>query len=415
MKRTQSIILGLALLPFSLAAQPPEENFTLLPPDQDSVVAPADEAPGQGLANQQIPAPVAAPIPAPVPAEPEDNTLKGVTLSPSIGLYPIGYDSINLSGDDAGRAYFMMKPSLAISTSFKTSHGRTISFDTSYSLSWREYYNKESALRDFDNELDGNVAIQWNDRISTSVYTYFEYFFKTGADTSSDNGLFLDTNPKLAIKTSDQLSLHVAYYFYLLDLINTSIDLSETDLESEPPSGFSDYMSTSSYSDEMGLGGFYGPDPFGSFSGAQMGTGVGSSRSVWVSNMYAILGLSYKPIDGTTLGFDYKYSFWGLSNDDGNEWTGHFFIPSLSQKLPWEGGKVSVKDEVRWRLYDFATNTDNTQKRNIRNRLTISLSQAVNDFTTLSAYYRWQFYADSSKDYLATYSHLFFTGVTFGF
>jgi len=390
----------IALFPFVVSAQPPEE-------------APAEEA----EAAQEEVIPVAEPELTTAAPAPEERTVKGVTVSPSVGVYPIGYDSVNVSGPEGGRYFFDLRPSIDISSAFKTSGGKVIDFNIGYIFDWREYYNKETTDRDFSNEVYGSVSIPWTPRISTTLPAYFNYFYKAGEDTSLDNAIFVDTNPHMTIKAMDQLSFKVGMYMYFLDAIDWKLTPGEQNTFSDVPSDIDDLRRGSLASDASGFDNFDNPQPFGLFPTVGAVSQNTETTSVFINWYAANLGVSYTPIEGTSLGFDYKGIFAAFSNLDETEYLGHLLTPSISQAMPWKGGGVALKNELRIRNYVHAkvANT-NTARNNYRNRTTFAIKQTLTSFMTAEFLYRIQLLGENRDDYdEINDDHWFYTGVSFSF
>jgi hypothetical protein len=132
-----------------------------------------------------------------------------------------------------------------------------------------------------------------------------------------------------------------------------------------------------------------------------------------------VMGTGFSPIKGTKLGFDYRYGFFSISNNDNNEmkWE-HFFIPSISQDLPWAGGKVSLKDELRLRKYKYRTakSDPSALRQKFRNRITFTVDQDINSYMALEAWYRFELNGANDDNYqeLQNYSKGYI-GVNFKF
>ncbi len=412
MKKQTLFALFLAIaLPLHVSAQPPEE---VPPPPPDATeagevtVAPAPPA-AQKPAAAKIP--VVEPKPVAAATAPEDKTVKGVTVSPSIGLYPIGYDRINIGesagSPEGGRMFFRLLPGVGISSAFKTDSGKTVNFSAAYSLDWREYYNKETTKRDFDNAIEGSVSMEITPILSATIPASFDYFYKAGADTENDNALLLDLTPALNIKANDQFTFKIGYWLRYVNLFDSPID------PSNAPSDIED-LRTGSYSTDAS-----GIDSFGpSFFNTSTGTGVptDSKEALWFSNSTVVLGAVYKPMAGTSIALDYKFAFAGFSNTDEQIWKGHYIVPKISQDMPWKGGTLSLSDELRIRRFDYATTTAGSTKKDFRNRLNFQASQAINNYFGVEAFYRFQVSGKNEDDYAnPEYRHWFYTGVTFKF
>jgi hypothetical protein len=401
-RRMNWLFLSLTLVSFGAFAQPPEEVPPPLPDSAGEIqaipAAPAPEAP------QVVAQPVAEPLAAPKPAAPpEDNRIKGISLTPGIAVYPFGYDSINLSPDnhENGRTFFGLKPMLGIATSFKTATDKTIDFGIDYAGLWREYYNKGTTRRDIENDIDGSLSIKWSDRISTVVTSSFAHFFKVGTDDGGDNALNVDTEPQLWIVANDQLKFKISYWVRFTDVFDVNVDWWKVDDMTNPPSDLDEF--------KRGI-------PFSDTTLTDNYSGDTAGQPWWMNYHGARTGVRYTPIKGTTLALDYMYVFAGLSNMDGQEWKAHFLFPKISQAMPWPGGTVSLSDEVRLRTYDYATVESGATKQNFRNRLTISVNQEINKYMTFEGFYRLELFGENKDDYNhITQNSWGFLGVSFAF
>ncbi len=391
----------LLIVPTMALAQPPEE----LPAEDASQAE-------EGFESVE-PVPVAEPAPAPIPepaASPDDDTVRGVTLSPSLGVYPLGYDSINLSADNSeGKRYFLqLQPSLALDSLFKTAGGRKMGFSLAYTLIYREYFNKGTTFRDIENDLEGSFSIDWTDRLSMSMYALAGYMFKVGEDTNEDNAIFLDiTAPKFTFKANDQISFGLGFWAQWAEILNSYLSANEADY----PGDLDDIRRGDITSAASGYLDFSSP-----YYDSYLGD-LTSDERYWAGNLGVRANVGWTPIDGTSVKMDYRYVFEGLSNKSAAQWRGHYIKPSVSQAMPWPGGRVSLANELRLRIYESSFVEGTSAKvQKFRNRLTLSVSQAINDFMSFKGFYRWQITGKNADDYSNTpQAHWFFMGVDLSF
>jgi hypothetical protein len=113
-----------------------------------------------------------------------------------------------------------------------------------------------------------------------------------------------------------------------------------------------------------------------------------------------------------------------LSNNDNSKWKGHFLIPSISQALPWEGGTLSLKNELRLKKQDYLrlkkqdynTNPDGSFVQSFRNRLTLSVIQEINSYMSFEGFYRLELSGSNGDNYDKITHHSWgYLGVNFGF
>lgn len=385
-------------------AQPPEEVPPPLPETSETVVAPEAVS---------TPAPVAEPKLAAPAAAPEDKRMKGIELSPNVRLIPIGYDSINITGNE-DRYYLGVKPSIDISTSFKTTTDKTIDFSAGYAMEWREYYNKASTRRDFDNDVTASLGLKWSELLKTTLDMEFEYFFKTGTDDNQDNSIAINMIPMMTFTATKELGFKFGYEFWFINILNWPVG---PDGAANPPTDLDEFRRGSFTSDATGFDNF-DTSALDAING--LPSSYYSNQSVhWVDNRL-VAGVSYKFPTGTKVGFDYKYKFAQISNLETMSLTGHFLIPSITQSLPWKGGTISLKDELRLQMYDSALADakldPNIKKQDFRNRVTLSANQDINDYMSAELYYRLEIKGKNADDYeKIAKNHNFYLGMNFKF
>jgi hypothetical protein len=380
-------------------AQPPEE---VPPPPPEPVI----EQLAPAVSPRPAPAPAVVPVAesaAPAKAPEEDKRVKGFSLAPYVGLYPIGFDSINISGTQGSRYFLYLNPGIDLSASFKTATDKTLDFSAGYNLAWREYYNKTTSKRDFQNEITANMKVQWTPLFSTSALLIFDHFIKSGPDIEADNGIAVELIPMMGFKVNPQLNFGVGYYMSYADSTSEFIgagDATDPGFNSGP---INDALSN------------YGGSAFDFLGDPTLDPTVAGDTRAFVSNR-AVGSVSWSPIKDFKAGFEYRYEFAQFGNLAKDALTGHFIIPSVSQKLPF-GTSISLKDELRIRKYKN-TKVEGTDvaRQNFRNRVTISVDQPITDWLEFNAYYRLQFVGENRDDYTnLTWDNWFYTGVKFMF
>ncbi len=419
------LISALIFSTMSLYAQPPEqmpplevkqmteeEKRLFHSPDQNQSVEVIEipttqtEAP-QTLESSPDPVvmPVATPIQATVAAPAASSEKGGLSADFAVDIVPFGYDSINITGDgpEAGRYFFSLVPSVDLNTVLKSSKGKDTSLNMNYYLNWREYLNKATTSRDFEHGLTVSLGHDWSDVISSSISGELYYFFKAGEDTNFDNALLIFANPLANFKINDKIGLKLGYTAKYLSLPDWKITPGSVNTSSGFPTDLEDLSSGgTSYFDDV-----FAPDLSG-FSNEQV--------VYWIEN-WLVMGGSIKPVDGTSIGLTYNYNFTMVGNLDSTLWKGHYITPSFSQKMPWEGGKLSISNELRIRNYDFAkASGSTTAKQNFRNRLTFKMTQSITESLSWTGYYRFEMEAGNNDDFKEINdNHWFYTGVTYSF
>lgn len=393
-----------AMLPTLAAAQPPEE---VPPPPPDATApeqpaTPATSAPVTIAPDNTAPIPVAEPAKAPEAPKAEDKTIKGITLSPAVGVYPIGFDSYNITDPEGSRYYFGLKPSIGAATAFKTATGKAIDFEFGYGMEWREYYNKAGDKRDFGHALSGSVSVPFTDRLTLTVPGEFDYFFKVGADDANDSTIAILALPKVTYTVNPELTLKTEYNLEYWNTLDAAVGSGDIDSFTDPVPDIDDLRDGN----------------FGSVLPPSVDDPNAVSENLYESINHLVVGAVWKPIKGTKVGFDYRYTIKAYSNVDTREYHAHWFIPSISQDMPWPGGTVSLKDDLRLRIYDFKKSKldSNATYQNFRNRITISATQAINDYMSFEAYFRLVHLGSNDDDYdkIDQFRH-FYLGMNFTF
>lgn len=357
---------------------------------------------GAQVSSPMISEPVAEmPIQKPAPKE---ESKGGLTADYSIAVFPIGYDSINITGDgaEAGRYFFQLAPAIDLHTVLSSSKGKETDVSMSYALIWREYYNKATTSRDFEHDASLNLTHSWSEVVSTTLGTDFVYFFKAGEDTNADNAILWFGNPSVKFKVQDNLSFKLGYTVKYLQL--TDLNLSLGDIV---PADLEDLRS--------GIGG--GGYDNSSFLPNNAPTALDSTQDVWWTENFLVLGTNFSPTPGTDLGLNINYNFIMFSNSEDMRWKGFYITPSFGQKMPWSGGKLSMKDELRMRNYDSAlVDGTDVKKQNFRNRFTIQLDQEISENISWTGFYRHETEFGNADDFKSkNYNHWFYTGLTFSF
>ena len=302
-----------------------------------------------------------------------------------------------------------LQPGISVDSAFKTGSGRTVNFSIGYTLIYREYLNKAATLRDFENDVFGGVSVDWTDRFSMDMSAIFVHFFKAGADSNEDNALFMAADfPRFTFKVLDNLKFKLGFWMQFFEVLDSPVGISDLD----PPGDLDDIRRGDITQDASGYNNFDSPYYTGTYLGD-----VASEEMFWGANTGIRAASSWSPVAGTSVGFDYKYVFEGYSNLQTAEWRGHYIKPSISQKMPWPGGSLSVANELRLRKYKSAlAKGSDVPRQRFRNRLSVSIGQTINDFMSFTFFYRWQMLGENKDDYSALpMAHWFYTGVDFSF
>lgn len=401
MNKFQNFILAVLIASPSLVmAQPPEEELSPTAPEFNIEVMDAP-APADAIVTTPVVAAPAAPAAQPatpaqailtaVPAAPitelkapeapaEDKSLKGVTLSPSITLKPLGYNG------ERHQSFIEVSPSVGLGTVFKTGSGRDVSMNLSYAFIWDEFLSRrDNAFRYFEHDISGDATIDWTKSFSTTASGEFNYSF--WASDAREFGIFNEEYLKGIFKINKDLTVTTGYHLFYFNDLDSEYHLSDGNL----PSDGDDVRQGNS-----AIGGasqFYA-DPNSDLFNYDPAVG-----NTWFANNGLVLNSSYKVTSTTKIGAEYEYVFTTFTNTDATNWRGHFFVASISQDLPWKGGSVSLKDQIRLRNFRFATNDDGSLVSNFRNRLTLVLGQAINDTISAQLWYRWQLTGSNADNY----------------
>lgn len=415
MKNIKNLIWVVAIVsPALTMAQPPEVELSPTAPEFNIEVMDAPvptEAtvadPVAPSANAQVIQPILPAIPAQIPvaapitespaAVKEDKSVKGITLSPSVTLKPLGYNA------DRAQSFFEISPSAGIASTFKTANGRDVGLNVSYGFIWDEFLsNRAAALRYFEHDLSGSADISWTNNFSTSVAGGFNY--SLWASDNREHAVFSDDSITGTLKINDQVSVTSGYHLFFYNDLDSQFHLSDG---TYPSDGDDIRQGNSALS---GSDQFY-TDPNSSTFNYDPATG-----SVWFTNNGAVLKTKYKPTAKTSLGVNYEYVFATFTNTDATNWRGHFIVASISQGMPWKGGTVTLTDQVRLRNYESKTNPDGSFASNARNRLTLSVGQAVTDTIAAELWYRWEMNGSNADNYaVMKNSHYINLGFTFSF
>lgn len=412
MKKFENLIWIAALVGPSLAfSQPPEEELTPTAPEFNIEVmdapAPAETAPAAAPAAPVTTAPTIPTAPAAAPSAPiaeakpaeapkEDKSVKGVTLSPAVKIAPFYYSG------ERKQNYFQLVPSASLDATFKTGTGRDVALNLSYGLEWDEAITKrENGLRYFEHDFSGSASIDWTDSFSTSFSSGINY--SLWASDSREHAIISDSGLMGKFKINDQVSISTGYRAFFFNDLDSQFRLSDGTFPGDADDLFTANSAiggaANTYFDP--LSNQFNYDPV--------------AGHTWFTNN----GLKIVPtakIGSTSLKFDYEYVFYTFTNTPNTDWRGHFLTPSISQKLPWKGGSVSLKNQLRLRNYQTKTNGDGTSASNFRNRLTLGLGQSITDTINVEFAYRWQLSGSNADNYAAKATeHLINLGFNFSF
>lgn len=413
MKNSKYIVWALiAAIPTMLMAQPADEEVSPIAPelsieimDAPEAVEPAPAKPAHSQIQPVIPAakPAAAPKVPVVEAKPaaapkEDNSVKGITLSPSITVKPFGYNA------DSKQGYFEIAPAAAIDTTFKTAAGRDVSLNFGYTFTLDEFFSKRdtAGLRSFDHLVEGSATINWTDNFSTRFAGNFEYALTAALERGHE--LVSDNSATGTFKINDQVSVSTGYHLFYYNAVDAKFYLSDGNL----PNDRDEVRQGNSV---LGAYDPYNSDPF------TINTYDPVVGSQWFANNGIQLKTTFKPVPSTPLGLNYEYVFNTFTNSPETAWRGHIIGASIGQDLPWKGGKLNLIGQLRLRNYDTATNpADGSPKANLRNRVTLVLAQQMTDSISAELFYRWELRATNADEYAKKDGfHYIYAGFTFGF
>lgn len=417
MKNVQNFIWVLALVgPTLLMAQPPEEELSPTAPEFNIEVmdapTPTETTPAPAVVSPTLPTQTIQPIlttPSAVPAQipvaeavakpaevKEDKSIKGITLSPAVKVQPLSYNG------ERKQAYFGIQPSVALDTVFKTGAGREIALNLAYGLEWDEFLsNRSAALRYFEHDLSGSATIAWTDAFSTSFGSGINY--SLWASSNREHAIINDTTALGTFKINDQVSVTTGYRAFFFNNLDSPFHLSDGSFP-----GDADDLFTANPS--LGGADNYNADPNSVMFDYDPVVG-----NAWFTNN----GLKLTPtakFGSTSLKLDYEYVFYTFTNSPDADWRGHVITPSITQNMPWKGGTVTLKEQLRLRSYQSALNDDGSIANNFRNRLTLAIGQSINDSISAEFTYRWQLTGSNADNYAAkTSEYLIQMAFTFTF
>lgn len=397
-------------IPTFLMAQPPEEEVAPTAPEFNIEItdapspepAPAEAAaaPISPAANAQL-TPALSTLPIAPPAAPaevkDDNTVKGITLAPAVTLKPLGYNA------DRSQTFFEVSPAIGLNSTFKSAQKKDIAFNAAYAFIWDEFMtNRSAGLRYFEHDLSGSATMEWSSLFSTSMTGGFNY--SLWASDAREHAVFSDDAILGIFKLNEQVTVSTGYRLFFFNDLDTQFRLSDGTF---PSDGDDIRQGNSAIS---GSDQFYIDPASPTFN---YDPTVGNS---WFANNGLQLNTSFKPMKDTTLGLNYEYVFATFTNDANADWKGHWITASISQAMPWKGGSVSLKDQVRLRNYGEKVNDDGSLVSNLRNRVTLSIDQGINDTISANLWYRWEMSGSNADNYAVLKNlHYINFGFTFAF
>lgn len=348
-------------------------------------------------AQQSIPTTISGAQPAPETKEVEDKSMKGVTLNPAVTIKPLGYNGERQQG------FFELSPSIGLDTSFKTAQKRDMSLGASYTFIWDEFTtNREAAMRYFEHDLSGSTSTDWNDIFSTTLNGGFNY--SLWASDNREHAVFSDDSFAGKFKINNQVNVSLAYHIFFFNDLDSQFTLSDGTL----PSDGDDIRQSSAAFSGADSDSFDPSSPNFNYDPT-----VGNS---WATNNGLNLAAQYTPITGTTISAYYEYVFLTFTNLDTADWHGHWIQASIKQDLPWKGGSVMLKNQLRLRNYQANYNEDGSLLSNMRNRLTFTFDQAINETIAAQFYYRWAVSGANTDNYAdVDNEHQINVGFTFSF
>jgi hypothetical protein len=410
MKNFEKWIVAIALVPTLTMAQPPEEELSPNAPEFNIEVmdapAPAESVvPAAPAVNAQTVTPIVPVQPAQVPvvepkkaeAPAEDKSVRGITLAPAVTLKPLGYNG------ERKQNFIEISPSIGLESVFKTANDRDVNISVAYAFIWDEFVsNRAAALRYFEHDVSGSAVINWTDMFSTSFIGGFNY--SLWASDNREHAVFSDDFMVGTFKINDKVSVSTGYHLFYFNNLDGQFSLSQGNM----PSDGDDIRQGNS-----ALG---GSDPFYVDPNSNLFNYDPIVGNAWFANNGLQLKTKIKALDGTSVGLEYEYVFATFTNSEAANWRGHFIVASITQDMPWKGGSMSLKDQVRLRNYQASFNDDGSFAANFRNRVTLSLDQSITETIAAQLWYRWEMSGSNADNYAVKESqHQINLGFTFSF
>lgn len=362
-------------LPFTLWAQPVEEEIQFETPiyeieviespqdiQRSSQIAPLGATPGPVL-NQLEPI---GEVAKPGVIE-QDSGPSSWNFSPSLGIKALGYNA------NEKEPYGEIAPGASLSTDFLTGSGKKVGFNVGYTFMWQEFYDKsQGTARYFEHDSSLGLNMPINDTLSVALNLGFNYSVRANPN-DREFTIFSGDSLKFTAKATEQLSFNFGYGVDFFNFPDGATFGSSVGI----PSDVDDVRQGDLTFDDAVFGGMFDSGD------------VQLESSTWYANNKAMLGTSYAIPKGPKLSLGYDYVFATLTNADSTDWKGHFVTFGLSQSA-WEGGSISISNQLRLQNFQTATIPTGEFKTAQRNRTNISISQKVTDQFSLTAWYRLQ-------------------------
>lgn len=407
MKKTSLFTLFL-VLPMVVHAQPVEEEITNDTPTYEIEVieSPAQIEKPQTIEpvvplgqteNKQIQPTAIEPIgEIAKPVAPESSTSTDASgntwnFGAGISVKPIGYNGYEKE------TYGEISPNASLGTTFTTGAGKKISFDLGYAFIWDEFYDKSKGTdRYFEHDSSLGLGMDITDKWSTSLGLGFNYSVRANPN-DREFTIISGNSLKFSYKATDAFSAYLGYGIDLFNLPDGAIYDSSIGI----PSDIDDVRQGDFTFDDSGF--------FNNFSATDE---VIQPNSWWANNK-AKLGMSYAIPKGPKINLDYDFVFETFNNSSGLDWNGHYITLKLSQSA-WEGGSISLKNNLRLRNYQSKTIDAGDLKKDQRNRTDLAISQQITDQIGVTAWYRLQMTSDNSTSKW-TPAHNWFLQTSFSF
>lgn len=400
MKKNHLIAFWMILaLPLAAIAQPMEEEIST---DSTTYEIEVIESPS---AQPMVPTTLGQPTtnevntfepigeslePAPKPQAQEISTDSGSSLSfaPRLGIRAVGYNGYEKE------TYGRFSPGFDLSTDFPTSNNKPISLGLDYTFVWDEFYDKSRGTdRYFEHDANASLGYGISDLWSANLGLGFNYSLR--ANPNDREFTVISTNAlTFTYKATTDLSVTFGYgaQFWIF------------------PDGaiFSSDLGIPGDIDDVRQGDITFDDGFAIGADDELI----DPQSYFINNS-AKVKLAYRIPKGPKIVLDYSGIFETFNNNPSLDWNGHIITLGLSQSA-WEGGTVSIKNNLRLRNYQAKTIDSGALRKDQRNRTDISVSQKINDNISVTAWYRLQLTSfNGTAEW--TPANFWFLGTNFGF
>lgn len=362
-------------------AQTPVPEATPVP---DSAVAPSNEPspPASGLVPEtEEKAPEAAKKETPQTA---------MSLNPYVWIKPL-----NLDKDQGSYVPSLgIEPGADFLADFSTATKRKISLSLGYLLIFKQYLDK-GYDRFFEHDLSFGFSHDLTSKFSVAAPGVFYIGQWYSAENQGGNYVSYELFPAVAYKITDKLTSKLGYYGFFNYDPNVIRSYDEVDSITNPPSEAGDITKGTA-----GVYDYYDPYGYQSNPYYPAFAPVAPMPGGEVQKMFLhgiTMDLSYRFTPKTTGTFKYHYYGKVTSNNDESEYTGHQIYFILNQSV-WEGGNLNLQWRIRRRAFSYAFADDGSNKIDWRHRIYFTLSQTVNDYLTVEAFWRLQHIRSNASD-----------------